>query len=743
MQLFGLVNTLLSTDPESFKRHLSIQRFSAIPLSPNSGLLGWVPNCDTLHQLIREYRESRKILLNIEHRLMLQMAPDYDNLTLLQKVEVFEYALENTTGQDLYKVLWLNSKNSEVWLDRRTNYTRSLAVMSMVGYILGLGDRHPSNLMLHKYSGRVVHIDFGDCFEVSGIEGNFRITCENVMRVLRENKESLMAVLEAFVYDPLINWRLLNNPSPKQQDGELANRPEELNARAYSVINRVQAKLTGRDFKTTSGPLDVPHQVQRLILQATSMENLCQMSTDASIRRRVQGASSSSFDAPNACDAAAADATAVNATPVDCSSPGLPADALTSFEENFEEKPRTMRILMATEYLPPYVSGIANRCKNLIKGYRENGHEVTVAGPCGTEADIIVPSVPNVFYPHQRFVFAVVEMPYDLVHIVGPLCLSFLLLLPLFKLRGVKIYVSYHVYLEYYKNLYLGDNKILGMFAEGFYIIFYFIPLVWFADMVGIPSKTADWVVFKYSKQIHYMKSGLNTEVFVPLPENYHAEDDTKDARPLPPLPSLMVKDEAEMEALVSEASCADVKSDPVLVYVGRLAVEKNIEFLIAAMSHPTLTNASLVIVGDGPSRSALEAMAVDTVGRADVYSYAAVEGDEETVRPFGLGGDGTVDGRRYRILFVGMVRDEREVARGYYARADAFVSASGSETFGFTVAEAMACGTPAVVVRSGAFATVYATVDGWMFAPGAAADYVATLRRVLRDGAAARRVAR
>lgn len=36
------------------------------------------------------------------------------------------------------------------------------------------------------------------------------------MRVIRENKESLMAVLEAFVYDPLINWRLLNTGgSPK------------------------------------------------------------------------------------------------------------------------------------------------------------------------------------------------------------------------------------------------------------------------------------------------------------------------------------------------------------------------------------------------------------------------------------------------------------------------------------------------------------------------------------------------
>jgi len=54
-----------------------------------------------------------------------------------------------------------------------------------------------------------------NAMEVSGIEGNFRITCENVMRVLRENKDSLMAVLEAFVYDPLINWRLLNATSPK------------------------------------------------------------------------------------------------------------------------------------------------------------------------------------------------------------------------------------------------------------------------------------------------------------------------------------------------------------------------------------------------------------------------------------------------------------------------------------------------------------------------------------------------
>jgi FKBP12-rapamycin complex-associated protein len=80
---------------------------------------------------------------------------------------VFEYALDATSGEDLHKVLWLKSRNSEVWLDRRTSYTRSTAVMSMVGYLLGLGDRHPSNLMLDRYSGKLLHIDFGDCFEAS------------------------------------------------------------------------------------------------------------------------------------------------------------------------------------------------------------------------------------------------------------------------------------------------------------------------------------------------------------------------------------------------------------------------------------------------------------------------------------------------------------------------------------------------------------------------------------------------
>lgn len=340
MQLFGLVNTLLLNDPDTFRRNLTIQRYAVIPLSTNSGLIGWVPHCDTLHTLIRDYREKKKILLNIEHRIMLRMAPDYDHLTLMQKVEVFEHALEHTHGDDLAKLLWLKSPSSEVWFDRRTNYTRSLAVMSMVGYILGLGDRHPSNLMLDRLSGKILHIDFGDCFEVAmtrekfpekipfrltrmlinamevtGIDGTYRRTCESVMSVLHRNKDSLMAVLEAFVYDPLLNWRLMDNTALKANRSKAQNdvgsisasssqeqdileslsiplskkgvsssvsearaessQPEAVNKKALAIITRVREKLTGRDFLHEE-TLTVQKQVDLLIQQSTSNENLCQ-----------------------------------------------------------------------------------------------------------------------------------------------------------------------------------------------------------------------------------------------------------------------------------------------------------------------------------------------------------------------------------------------------------------------------------------------------------------------------------
>lgn len=89
----------------------------------------------------------------------------------------------------------------------------------------------------------------------------------------------------------------------------------------------------------------------------------------------------------------------------------------------------------------------------------------------------------------------------------------------------------------------------------------------------------------------------------------------------------------------------------PIQLYVGRVAVEKNIEAFLAS-DHP----GSKVIVGDGPARELL--------ARSHPYAH-----------------------------FVG-TRAGAELA-GYYAGADVFVFPSRTDTFGLVMIEALACGTP------------------------------------------------
>lgn len=100
----------------------------------------------------------------------------------------------------------------------------------MVGYILGLGDRHGENISFDATCGDTVHVDFnclfnkGETFEWPervpfrltqnmvaamgplGVEGVFRISCACTLRVLRNNTATLMSIVRPFVYDPLVSW---------------------------------------------------------------------------------------------------------------------------------------------------------------------------------------------------------------------------------------------------------------------------------------------------------------------------------------------------------------------------------------------------------------------------------------------------------------------------------------------------------------------------------------------------------
>ena len=51
------------------------------------------------------------------------------------------------------------------WLELTQNITRSIAVMTVIGYVIGLGDRHLDNLLIDFRRGEVIHIDYNICFE--------------------------------------------------------------------------------------------------------------------------------------------------------------------------------------------------------------------------------------------------------------------------------------------------------------------------------------------------------------------------------------------------------------------------------------------------------------------------------------------------------------------------------------------------------------------------------------------------
>ena len=55
-------------------------------------------------------------------------------------------------------------KIHECRYNARLSYARTTAVMSMVGYILGLGDRHGENILLDSTNGDIVHVDFNCLF---------------------------------------------------------------------------------------------------------------------------------------------------------------------------------------------------------------------------------------------------------------------------------------------------------------------------------------------------------------------------------------------------------------------------------------------------------------------------------------------------------------------------------------------------------------------------------------------------
>ncbi|KAF2457856.1 hypothetical protein BDY21DRAFT_320173 [Lineolata rhizophorae] len=292
MEFNALINRALRDDVEASKRRLFVKTYAVTPLDEECGAIEWVDGLKPMREAILEYYRRRGRMLDWDkiRDTMTEACKDEENLPLFTELcreyppVVYEWFLETFP-------------QPESWFAGRLRYTRTSAVMSIVGHSLGLGDRHPENISLEETTGSVVHVDFNclfekgltfakpetvpfrltrhmvDAFGPSGVEGPFRNAAEIVLRILRANYDPLSTILETFVHDPTTDF--IGRRGRRKIVGLAANlgpvpdTPQE-------VLDSFKAKLTGL-LGGESVPLSVEGYVEELIKLATDEWRLCNM----------------------------------------------------------------------------------------------------------------------------------------------------------------------------------------------------------------------------------------------------------------------------------------------------------------------------------------------------------------------------------------------------------------------------------------------------------------------------------
>ncbi|XP_016104477.1 serine/threonine-protein kinase SMG1-like isoform X2 [Sinocyclocheilus grahami] len=259
MQFLSIVNTMFTKVNQQESPRFHARHYSVTPLGTRSGLIQWVDGATPLFGLYKRWQQREAVVQaqkaqdSFQQPQNLPMVPRpselyYSKISPALKAvglsldvsrrdwplsvmrDVLQELMEATPPNLLAKELWCSCTTPSEWWSVTQSYARSTAVMSMVGYIIGLGDRHLDNVLIDMTTGEVVHIDYNVCFEkgkslrvpekvpfrmthnietalgVTGVEGIFRLSCEQVIQIMRRGRETLLTLLEAFVYDPLVDW---------------------------------------------------------------------------------------------------------------------------------------------------------------------------------------------------------------------------------------------------------------------------------------------------------------------------------------------------------------------------------------------------------------------------------------------------------------------------------------------------------------------------------------------------------
>ncbi|XP_037818798.1 serine/threonine-protein kinase ATM isoform X1 [Lucilia sericata] len=295
-QVFCMINNLLKQEPAAVERKLLIRTYKVVPLSTRSGLLEWCENTVPIGIYLtaarKKYRPSEYSVSRCR-----QLAHTHLKAAPERRFEVHTHICQSINPVFHYFFFEKFSRPG-IWFERRLAYINSVATTSMVGFILGLGDRHLQNILIDEKTAEVIHIDFGIAFEqgkimptpetvpfrltreivapmgICGANGVFKKSCETTMTILRKHQDVITTILEVLLYDPLYIWKVIPQVDDENQNVNKLN--EGTNYIAQRALLAVQNKLEGKQ-KGIFGTSSVAVQVERLINEAMSNRNLAML----------------------------------------------------------------------------------------------------------------------------------------------------------------------------------------------------------------------------------------------------------------------------------------------------------------------------------------------------------------------------------------------------------------------------------------------------------------------------------